>query len=54
MSFWNPRLLLFLSINVYEHIPANKKKNQLKKTYLLNKKKLKKKKKKNPSYVYYH
>ena len=40
MSFWNPRLLLFLSINVYEHIPANntkkkkkkkKKKNQLKK-----------------------
>ena len=52
MSFWNPQLLLFLSINVYEHIPANntkKKKNyknQLKKhTFLM--------KKKNPSYVYY-
>ena len=45
MSFWNPRPLLFLSINVYEHIPANntkkkKKKKSIKKTYLL---KLKKK-----------
>ena len=51
MSFCNPRLLLFLSTNVYEHIPANntkKKKNyknQFKKyTYLM---------KKNPSYVFY-
>ena len=48
MSVWNPRLLLFLSINVYEHIPANntkkkKKKKTIKKTYLLNEKKKKKK-----------
>ena len=42
MSFWNPRPLLFLSINVYEPIPANntkkekRKKKQLKKHTFLN------------------
>ena len=56
MSVCNPQLLLFLSTNVYEHIPANntkkkkkKKKNQLKKHTFL----MKKKKEKTPSYVYY-
>ena len=52
MSFCNPRLLLFLSTNVYEHIPANNTKKKIinikikKHTFLM-------KKKKNPSYVYY-
>ena len=44
MSFWNPRLLLFVSINVYEHIPANNTKKKIikikikKNTFLMTKK----------------